>query len=51
MEIARSPQGFGHLLGAIDLYTGDPAEVVIVGGSEADRDELLAVRGRSWRQV
>jgi uncharacterized protein YyaL (SSP411 family) len=41
--IPRSPQGFGHLLAAVDLYTGNPAEVVIVGGDEADRRALLDV--------
>jgi uncharacterized protein YyaL (SSP411 family) len=41
--IARSPQGFGHLLGAIDLYTGNAAEIVLVGGSRTDRGSLLDV--------
>ena len=41
--IPRSPQGFGHLLGAVDLYTGNPAEIVIVGGSEEERHTMLAV--------
>ena len=28
---ARSPLGFGHLLGALDLYVSEPLEIVIVG--------------------
>jgi uncharacterized protein YyaL (SSP411 family) len=44
----RSPQGFGHLLCAVDLYTGAPKQVVIVGSpARADRHEMLeAIRGR-----
>jgi uncharacterized protein YyaL (SSP411 family) len=37
----RSPLGFGHLLGAVDLYTGDEREVVVVGAESPQRDELL----------
>jgi uncharacterized protein YyaL (SSP411 family) len=37
----RSPLGFGHLLGAVDLYTGDEREVVVVGDGSPQRDELL----------
>jgi uncharacterized protein YyaL (SSP411 family) len=45
---ARSPQAFGHLLGAIDFYTSEAAEVVIVGtAGESDTEALLdAVRSR-----
>jgi uncharacterized protein YyaL (SSP411 family) len=39
---ARSPQGFGHLLGALDLYLSEPLEIVIVGDpKEADTRSLL----------
>jgi uncharacterized protein YyaL (SSP411 family) len=44
----RSPQGFGNLLAAVDLHTGDPKEVVIVGSpARADWHEMKeAMRGR-----
>ena len=47
-NIARSPLGFGHLLGAVDYYTGAPAEIVVVGDPEGkDTRELLGeVRSR-----
>ncbi|MBA3349074.1 MAG: thioredoxin domain-containing protein, partial [Actinobacteria bacterium] len=45
---ARSPLGFGHLLGAVDFYTAIPAEIVIVGDAAGeDTAELLGtVRNR-----
>lgn len=40
----RSPAAFGHLLSAVDLYLGDPLEIVIVGDPEApDTGALLDV--------
>ncbi|MGH2694653.1 MAG: thioredoxin domain-containing protein [Actinomycetota bacterium] len=46
--VMRSPQAFGHVLGAIDFYTSDPAEVVIIGAAgDSDTEALLeAVRSR-----
>ena len=46
--VERSPSGFGHLLQAIDFYTGDPAEIVIVGPPEDSGAGALlaAVRAR-----
>ena len=42
--MTRSPGGFGHLLGAVDFYTGTPLEIVIVGDPAADDTRaLLAV--------
>ena len=39
--VQRSPSGFGHLLQAIDFYTGDPAEIVIVDSSATSRTGSL----------
>ncbi|MDQ3981886.1 MAG: thioredoxin domain-containing protein, partial [Actinomycetota bacterium] len=44
--VERSPLGFGHLLGAIDLYTSGTIEVVIVG---RDRDALVGRLRSKWR--
>jgi uncharacterized protein YyaL (SSP411 family) len=41
---ARSPTGFGHLLGAVDFYTGRAAEIVMVG--DATSPLVDAVRKR-----
>jgi uncharacterized protein len=46
---ARAPQGFGHWLGAIDFYTGSPAEVVILGTSAEARLPLMEVVHESYR--
>ena len=40
----RSPGAFGHLLSAVDLYLGDPLEVVIIGDTGSpDTSALLDV--------
>ncbi|HEX2293773.1 MAG TPA: thioredoxin domain-containing protein, partial [Actinomycetota bacterium] len=44
--VERSPLGFGHLLGAIDLYTSGTVEVVIVG---PDAGQLAARLRSTWR--
>jgi uncharacterized protein len=38
---ARSPLGFGHLLGAVDFYTGQTIEIVIVGAPDSDDTRAL----------
>jgi uncharacterized protein YyaL (SSP411 family) len=46
--VSRSPTGFGHLLEAIDFYTAEPLEIVVVGEAEAPETQRLveAVRRR-----
>ncbi|MDQ4124151.1 MAG: thioredoxin domain-containing protein [Actinomycetota bacterium] len=44
--VERSPLGFGHLLGAIDLYTSGTVEVVVVG---RDSDTLVSRLRSTWR--
>jgi uncharacterized protein YyaL (SSP411 family) len=46
----RSPLGFAHLLGAIDLHTSEVLEIVIIGSPEAaDTQALLEVVRRHHR--
>ena len=42
----RSPTGFGTLLGAIDFYTSNPAEIVILGPR---REPLLDIMHERYR--
>jgi uncharacterized protein YyaL (SSP411 family) len=46
--LGRSPTGFGHLLGAVDFYTGRPLEIVVIGDrSRSDTRALVdSVRSR-----
>ena len=44
--VERSPLGFGHLLGAIDLYTSGTVEVVIVG---REAGPLVSRLRSTWR--
>ncbi|MEA2461487.1 MAG: uncharacterized protein QOH90_1664 [Actinomycetota bacterium] len=39
---SRSPLGFGHLLGAIDLYVSESREIVIVGPDSSERSAMEA---------
>ncbi|MDQ3983223.1 MAG: thioredoxin domain-containing protein, partial [Actinomycetota bacterium] len=45
--VERSPLGFGHLLGAIDLYTSGAVEVVVVGTD--GREPLVEQLHARWR--
>ncbi|MGH2755454.1 MAG: thioredoxin domain-containing protein [Actinomycetota bacterium] len=46
--MTRSPLGFGHLLGALDLYTSEALEIVIIGDAGAPDTGAMVkeVRGR-----
>jgi uncharacterized protein YyaL (SSP411 family) len=43
----RSPLGFGHLLGAVDLYANELLEIVVVGEGTAAEALVDVVRGAS----
>ena len=48
--VGRSPQGFGHLLQAVDFYTANAVEIVIIGNpEEKDTQALLEVVNRDFR--
>ncbi|MEA2498527.1 MAG: uncharacterized protein QOH26_932 [Actinomycetota bacterium] len=38
--VARTPLGFGHLLGAVDLYASATREIVIVGSPSEERSRM-----------
>ncbi|MFN2524985.1 MAG: thioredoxin domain-containing protein [Actinomycetota bacterium] len=40
-QAARAPLGFGHLLSAVDFYTSEPLEIVIVGNLGSDETDSL----------
>jgi uncharacterized protein YyaL (SSP411 family) len=44
--VGRSPLGFGALLSAMEFYTGDPVEIVIVGPGSGDL--VQAVHSTYW---
>jgi uncharacterized protein len=46
--MARAPSGFGHALGAVDLYLSPPREVAIAGDPEAEETRALAAE--VWRR-
>lgn len=46
-QAVRSPLGFGHLLAAIDFYTSEPLELVILGDPAADETLALVKRVRA----
>ena len=39
--VQRAPTGFGHLLGAVDFYSGTPLEIVVIGDSSRDDTRSL----------
>ena len=45
--MTRSPLGFGHLLGALDLYTSEALGIVIIGGAGAPDTEAILKEVRS----